>query len=131
MSEAKSPQESKARRREYFVIYLLCVALLAGLAVLWARQQGYLRGETAVTHHPGRLSERPIELNSANWWELTQVRGIGEVRAKAIIDLRNQKHGFSSFDELVEVKGVTPEIIEEMKKIMRLEPPAPPKEKKP
>ena len=126
-------RETKAQRREHLVIYVLCVVLLAALGVLWLRQQGYLRAAPVVEHHPDNTPERPIELNTARWWELTLIHGIGEVRAREIIALRDRKLreqkdrkqeqvGFKSLDELSEVRGITPEILERMREKVRVVP---------
>lgn len=123
----------KAQRREYFVIYVLCMALLAALGMLWLRQQGYFRAAPVVRHNPDKVVERPIDLNRARWFELTQIRGIGEKRAKDIIDLRDRKIreqrqrrekevGFKSIDELLEVRGITADILERARKKVRVEP---------
>ncbi|HUW59296.1 MAG TPA: helix-hairpin-helix domain-containing protein [Planctomycetota bacterium] len=126
-------KETKAQRREYLVIYVLCVVLLAMLAALWLRQRGYFRSAPVVEHHGESVVEKPIELNTARWWELTLIHGIGEVRAREIIALRDRKLreqkdkkqeevGFTSLDELTEVRGITPEIIERMREKIRVEP---------
>ena len=114
--------ETASRRREYLLLYALCVVLLGSLAALWASQRGFLRREPVVEHHVGDAAERPIDLNTAPWWELTVIRGIGEKRAKDIVELRERKKGFQSIEELSEIRGITPEIIEEMRRKVRIEP---------
>ena len=47
-----------------------------------------------------------VNVNLASVEELTMLPGVGETRAKAIIALRENKGGFDSVDELVEVKGI-------------------------
>lgn len=46
-----------------------------------------------------------IDINSASLKELTKLKGIGESKAKAIIEYR-QKHCFKNSDELTKVKGI-------------------------
>jgi len=125
MPTDNTSKETKAQRREYLVIYVLCVVLLLSLGMLWLRQQGYFRAGPVVEHHPDKAVEKPIELNTARWWELTLIRGIGEVRAKEIIALRERKKGFSKIDELLEVRGITPEILERMRQKVRVTPLSP------
>jgi len=125
MPTDNTSKETKAQRREYLVIYVLCVVLLLSLGMLWLRQQGYFRPGPVVEHHPDKVVEKPIELNTARWWELTLIRGIGEVRAKEIIALRERKKGFSKIDELLEVRGITPEILERMRQKVRVTPLSP------
>jgi len=53
------------------------------------------------------VAPAPVNLNSADAETLTrELRGIGETKAKAIIDYREEHGPFSSVDELLEVKGI-------------------------
>jgi len=47
-----------------------------------------------------------VDLNTADINALQIAPGIGPSKAQAIIDYRNQYGGFSSVDELIEVKGI-------------------------
>ncbi len=46
-----------------------------------------------------------VDINSASIEELRSLKGIGNVKAKAIVAYR-EKNCFKSVDELVEVKGI-------------------------
>ncbi|MFN3567924.1 MAG: ComEA family DNA-binding protein [Caldimicrobium sp.] len=50
--------------------------------------------------------QEKIDINRATLEQLKSLPGIGEVTAKAIIDLREKKGGFKSIEELKEVKGI-------------------------
>ena len=56
-----------------------------------------------------------VNLNTATVQELQLLPGVGEVRASAIVDLRKQKGGFKSLDELEDVKGVGPAMMERLR----------------
>jgi competence protein ComEA len=46
-----------------------------------------------------------VDINTANAKELSSLKGVGEVKAKAIVEYR--KHNcFKSVDELLNVKGI-------------------------
>ena len=47
-----------------------------------------------------------VNVNVASAEELQLLPGIGESRAQAILELRKQKGGFRSVEELAEVKGI-------------------------
>lgn len=47
-----------------------------------------------------------LNVNTASEEELTMLPGVGESRAKAIVRLRDQRDGFSSAEELVDVRGI-------------------------
>ncbi len=55
-----------------------------------------------------------VDLNKATQAELEALKGIGEVKAKAIIDYRNKNGPFKSADDLDKVKGVGKGIIAKM-----------------
>ncbi len=47
-----------------------------------------------------------VNLNTASFDELKNLKEIGEVRAQAIIDYRERHGGFVSVDQLLEVEGI-------------------------
>lgn len=61
----------------------------------------------------------PVNVNTATVDELTALPGIGEKRAQAILDVRKQKGGFKSVDELTEVKGIGPANLEKLRPYLR------------
>lgn len=56
-----------------------------------------------------------ININTAAAYELQRLNGIGEVKARAIIDYREQNGGFSSVDELINVKGIGEKTLEKIR----------------
>ena len=48
----------------------------------------------------------PININTATKEELMYIRGIGDTYASRIIDYRDEIGGFSSLEQLLEVKGI-------------------------
>lgn len=56
-------------------------------------------------------NEALIDLNTATAEELMELPGIGEKKATDIIALREAKHGFRSADELLEINGISENIL--------------------
>ncbi|ANS75194.1 hypothetical protein AWM70_11765 [Paenibacillus yonginensis] len=56
-----------------------------------------------------------ISINTAGTDELQDLPGIGEKKAQAIIDYRNQHGAFASLDELKNVKGIGDKMFEKMR----------------
>lgn len=62
-----------------------------------------------------------INVNTATQEELCTLKGVGPAIAEKIIEARDAKGGFKSLDDLMEVKGIGPKIIEFNKEIITFE----------
>lgn len=56
-----------------------------------------------------------VNVNTASFEELQALPGIGESRARAILAAREERGGFRSVDELLEVKGIGPTNLERLR----------------
>lgn len=61
-----------------------------------------------------------ISLNTASVTELQQLNGVGEKKAQAILQYRQQNGKFKSIDELKNVKGIGPKLLEKNKSRLSL-----------
>ena len=69
---------------------------------------GLLFGLSAVA-----FADEPIDINTASAEMLAEtIDGVGERRADAIVRYREQHGPFASVEELVEVSGIGPKILE-------------------
>ncbi len=65
----------------------------------------------------------PVNINSADAAALArELIGIGETRARAIVEYRTQNGPFRSIEELALVKGIGPRVIEQNRANLRVEP---------
>jgi competence protein ComEA len=69
--------------------------LVAGLSVA-----------AAAGAEEARKLQGVVNVNTASVEELQLLPGVGEARARAIVDLRKQRGGFKSLEELRAVKGI-------------------------
>ena len=61
-----------------------------------------------------------INLNTANWQELTKLPGVGEKKAKAIIAYRDVVGEFVAIDQLTEVKGIGDKMLKKISPALTL-----------
>jgi len=67
-------------------------------------------------------AEQTVDINSADAATLQQLlTGIGAVKAKAIVDYRQEHGAFASVDELLEVKGIGVAILEQNRSKLRVD----------
>ena len=62
-----------------------------------------------------------VNVNTATPEELELLPGVGEARARAVIELRKKRGGFKSVDELTQVKGIGEAALERMRPFVRTE----------
>ena len=60
----------------------------------------------------------PVNINSADKQTLMQVKGIGEKRADAIVLWREKNGPFKSVDQLTEIDGIGPSLVETNKDLL-------------
>lgn len=57
------------------------------------------------------ISVAKVNINTATVEELSQLKGIGEAKAKAIVEYREANGSFAKVEDLVLVKGIGQEIL--------------------
>lgn len=92
----------------------------------------------AIVHEPGKLVDPgdrpvpatprgPLDLNAATTSELEALPGIGPSRAASILKLRDQRGGFTSVEDLKDVRGIGPKSLEELRPLVTIaQPPSRP-----
>lgn len=64
---------------------------------------------------PGMLEGEVLDLNTATLSDLTRLPNIGESRAQDILDWRAAHGGFTSVEELLDVKGIGEGILSQLR----------------
>lgn len=75
-------------------------------------------GAAAPEATTGQTSPFPLDLNTADLAALQTLPGIGEVKAQAIIDWRDQNGLFTSVDDLLSVTGIGPVTVEALRPLV-------------
>ncbi|WP_181304325.1 helix-hairpin-helix domain-containing protein [Rufibacter sp. XAAS-G3-1] len=69
------------------------------------------------TEYPRKRWEvQPFDLNTADTTELKQIKGIGSKLSARIVAFRNKMGGFHSVEQVAEVYGLAPEIVDSVRK---------------
>lgn len=62
----------------------------------------------------------PVDLNAASASDLEALPGIGPATAAAIVDERERRGRFSSVDDLLDVRGIGPAKLEQLRELVRV-----------
>ena len=105
----------KAGKLSFLLVCLfLCTACGGEKAVFEAgseptvtvKEERTVSEETEKTKEKEETNPRIVNINTADAEELMTLPGIGEVRAAAIIDYRQQAGGFEKIEDIMNVKGI-------------------------
>ena len=91
----------------------LTLAAFAATGLLIASSEGRA-AETAAP--PG-----VVNVNTASAEELEALPGVGESRAKAIVEMRKSRGGFKRVEDLLEVKGIGKSALEKLRPFVTVE----------
>ncbi len=64
---------------------------------------------------PATIALATVNVNTAQQSDLQRTKGLDKVKAKALIDWRNENGSIDNFMELQKVPGFTPDVIEKVK----------------
>ena len=107
-------------REERAVVLFLTVSLLVGSALVQARRVfpesvPDFGGAADSPERAAPASEQPagpVDINTAGVADLVRLPGVGPVRAGEIVRQRALRGGYSSLDELLDVRGIGPVTLE-------------------
>ena len=101
----------KPSKSEWVLLGITGVFLCLVLALFWQDRAAAgpgmtVQAQTQVPQEALTPDLSPIDLNTADVYDLQRLPGIGEVRAQAIVAYREEHGPFSSVDELDNVEGI-------------------------
>ncbi len=121
---AKSPGSSTSAkilefsRKELIATLFLITALLIGTGIKYTIDYHWWLPETKVVDTNPESIKLKINLNKAEWYELIILPGIGEKKAKAIVEYRKSKGGFRTIEQLSEVNGIGKKTVKRIKDLV-------------
>ena len=84
--------------------------------ISFGQQQGKAKKDQVST----KSKAGKINLNKASVKELQSLPGIGKAKAQNIVKARKKKGGFTSLDELTEIKGINEKVLQRLKPLVTL-----------
>jgi competence protein ComEA len=107
------------RRADQATVAFLVVIGLASSVGWWLAQGGW-QGRLVEVERAGlRTARFEVDVNGAQWPELLQLPGVGEVLAKRIVQYRQEHGPFKDLDDLRNVKGIGPKTFETIHPFLR------------
>jgi competence ComEA-like helix-hairpin-helix protein len=110
-------------REERMVVFFLAACLLVGAMVTAAGRVfpstvpgfPFVPSEPVAGDDEHETASGPVDINAATEEELVRLPGVGPVRAAAIVRLREERGGFGSVDDLLEIRGIGPVTLEKLR----------------
>jgi len=100
------------------VLLVVFGALIVALACHYVLRTGLGKPHAELT--PGaKLEPHLVDINSAEQWELQALQGIGEKRARDIIEHRRRIGEFKSLEELTDVPGIGPKTLARLRPYLK------------
>ncbi|ACJ29946.1 Competence protein ComEA helix-hairpin-helix region [Shewanella piezotolerans WP3] len=99
---------------------LMPALLLTSLMSFSSVQAAVDKSTVETSKTSSHKSTQVISINSANVAQLSTLKGVGDSKAKAIVDYRATHGKFSSISELSNVKGIGDKLIEQNKAVLSL-----------
>ena len=100
------------------ILVVVLLAFFLGMRLIERRAEKLLVTEPAVqttVTERGLTAEERININTASREELMALQGIGEKKAQAVIDHRNEYGPFTDISEIMDVDGIGEGIFENIK----------------
>jgi len=103
------------RRSDQVVTASVVAIALTALAVYGWNQHRRGAGLIDIDRaHPTTI-EFAVDINSADWPELTLLPNVGETLARRIVENRQRNGSFADVNDLQRVKGIGPRTVEQMR----------------
>jgi competence protein ComEA len=103
------------RRADQSVVAVLVLLALAAIGGWWISKGGTGNRLAEADQAKQRTARFQVDINTADWPELIQLPGIGDTRARRIIETRKTAGPFAEPDDLRNVKSIGPKIMERIR----------------
>jgi competence ComEA-like helix-hairpin-helix protein len=105
-------------RKESLAVFFLITTILIGTGIKYSIDQHWWLPETEVVDTDPESIKLKIDLNRAEWYEFIILPGIGEKKARAIVEYRNEAGRFKTIEQLSEVSGIGAKTVKKIKNLV-------------
>jgi competence protein ComEA len=120
----RSPGRPLLARMDQAAVAALVITALASAGLYWIVHGGATGRLIEIDRGSPRIVHFQVDINEADWPELTVLPGIGETLARRIVESRQIEGPFADVDQLQRVRGIGPKTLEQMRPFLRPVPPA-------
>ena len=107
----KPPPRWLLRRLDQAVIAGLALFALVAMGLFWLAHGGHRGRLIEIDRADPMKVEFLVDVNRAEWPELSTLPDVGETLAKRIVAYRQQHGEFASVDQLQRVRGIGPKTV--------------------
>lgn len=119
----ETPPENASRpllkRLDQAVVATLVALALVAMGVHWLARGGATGRLIELERAPRDPLVFRVDINEADWPELSTLPGIGEALARRIVESRAAEGNFADVDELTRVRGIGPKTLEQLRPYLR------------
>jgi competence protein ComEA len=103
------------RRADQLTVAALTLSACVALAGWWISHGGLSGRLIEIDHAPAQSAEFLVDINEAEWTELSALPGVGETLARRIVANRHDRGPFADHNELGRVPGIGPRTLERVR----------------
>jgi competence protein ComEA len=107
------------RRRDQTAVAALVVVALLATVGWWIAHGGWSGRLIEVDKAEPSVARFEVDVNTADWPELTQLPGVGTKLAKRIIESRQSDGPFAGPDDLLRINGIGRKKLEQIRPYLR------------
>jgi competence protein ComEA len=112
------------KRLDQAAVAGLVLAALAGVCGYWLAQGGLSGRLIEIDRAEPQAVAFELDVNAAEWPELSVLPNIGETLARRIVESREADGPFADIDDLQRVRGIGPKTLEQIRPYLRPLPPS-------
>lgn len=118
------PKRPLLARLDQAAVAALLMLALGSVGLYWLARGGASGRLIEIEHARPRTVQFQVDINQADWPELTVLPNIGETLARRIVESRQADGPYADLDQLERVRGIGPKTLEQIRPYLRPLPPA-------